>query len=363
MTNSDPPAFFVGTRKGLFQLARQKAGEWSPIGHDFVGDPVTQLLHDARDGSLYAALNLGHFGPKLHRLAPGASEWEEIACPAFEESDGASVKEIWALEAGGTDQSGRLWAGTIPGGLFRSDDSGASWELVRSLWDDPGRAKWFGGGADEPAIHSICVHPENSRELIVGVSCGGAWQSRDDGDSWQQVAHGMRAAYLPEEQRFEPDSQDPHMIVRCPAQPSELWCQHHNGIFKRSGDADWTEVTTAPVSAFGFGCVVHPTDSQRAWFVPGTSDQCRLPVDAAVVVQHTRDGGASFEVQREGLPQSHAYDIVLRHALAIDASGERLVFGSTCGGLWVTEDGGQRWQIQDLRLPPVYVVKWQHIER
>ena len=355
---SAAPTLLVGTRKGLFTLQNQGEGRWTPTRHDFVGDPVTQLLTDARDGARYAALNLGHFGPKLHRLAPGADAWEEISCPAFPEGEEACVQELWALESGGADQPGRLWAGTIPGGLFRSDDHGQSWELVRSLWDHPGRAKWFGGGADEPAIHSICVHPQRSTEIVVGVSCGGAWLTRDDGASWEQIAHGMRADFLPEEQQFEPDSQDPHLIVRCPAQPDRLWTQHHCGIFRKDGDAAWEEITTAPVSAFGFAVAVHPQDPDRAWFVPAVKDQCRVPVDAKVVVQRTNDGGQSFEVQSDGLPQSHAYDLVFRHALAIDASGDRLAFGSTTGGLWLTQNGGDRWEQQALRLPPVYVVKW-----
>ena len=202
------------------------------------------------------------------------------------------------------------------------------------------------------------VHPQRSTEIVVGVSCGGAWLTRDDGASWEQIAHGMRADFLPEEQQFEPDSQDPHLIVRCPAQPDRLWTQHHCGIFRKDGDAAWEEITTAPVSAFGFAVAVHPQDPDRAWFVPAVKDQCRVPVDAKVVVQRTNDGGQSFEVQSDGLPQSHAYDLVFRHALAIDASGDRLAFGSTTGGLWLTQNGGDRWEQQALRLPPVYVVKW-----
>ena len=56
------------------------------------------------------------------------------------------------------------------------------------------------------------------------------------------------------------------------------------------------------------------------------------------MVARTRDGGESFEVLRRGLPQRHAYDLVWRHALEVDASGERLAFGSTTGGLWISED-------------------------
>ena len=38
---------------------------------------------------------------------------------------------LWELAPG--PQPGRLWAGTIPGGLFRSEDGGQSWELMRGL--------------------------------------------------------------------------------------------------------------------------------------------------------------------------------------------------------------------------------------
>ena len=71
-----------------------------------------------------------------------------------------------------------------------------------------------------------------------------------------------------------------------------------------------------------------------------------------------RDGGRSFELLRNGLPQRHAYDLVWRHALAIDGEGERLAFGSTCGGLWISEDGGESWTMPEARLPPVAAVRF-----
>ena len=58
-----------------------------------------------------------------------------------------------------------------------------------------------------------------------------------------------------------------------------------------------------------------------------------------MVVARTRDGGRSFEVLREGLPQRHAYDLVFRHALDVDETGTRLAFGSTTGSLWESVNG------------------------
>lgn len=85
-------------------------------------------------------------------------------------------------------------------------------------------------------------------------------------------------------------------------------------------------------------------------------DEQRVPVDAAVVVARTRDAGASWQVLREGLPQRHAYDIVLRHALAVDDTGQRLAFGSSTGSLWISDDAGDHFACVSTHLPPIYGV-------
>jgi hypothetical protein len=263
------------------------------------------------------------------------------------------------LEAGGADEPGLLWAGTIPGGLFRSADRGATWELVRSLWDRPERREWFGGGAVQPGIHSICVDPRDGRRLTLGVSCGGVWHSADGGKSWENRARGMFAAYMPPQRREDPNIQDPHRVVQCAAAPEVLWAQHHNGVFRSTdGAASWQEVPEVPPSVFGFAVAVHPGDPDTAWLVPAVKDECRIPVDGKLVVTRTRDGGKSFEVLGRGLPQEHAYDLVYRHGLDVDATGRRLIFGSTTGGLWASEDGGDSWQCVSERLPPIYCARF-----
>ena len=170
----------VSTRKGLFTLERGAAG-WKICRSSFVGDNVTLAMHDRRNGDLFAALNHGHFGVKLHRSRDGGSTWSEIAAPKYPEKpegykphtpvEGVpvewSLKLIWALEAGGEAEPGVIWCGTLPGGLFKSEDSGETWSLNRPLWDDPRREQWFGGGAEQPGIHSICVDPRNAQHVKI----------------------------------------------------------------------------------------------------------------------------------------------------------------------------------------------------
>lgn len=356
----------VATRKGLFTVERRGGAHgprWEVTDIALSAQPISALLDDPRDGTLYAALNLGHFGVKLRRSENGGRDWTECAVPVYPKADdaatGTSLVMIWILEGAGPDQPGALWAGTLPGGLFRSDDRGDSWRLVESLWNDPLRTEWVGGGADHPGIHSVCVDPRDSRHVTIGISCGGVWDSRDNGATWSLEGRGMYAEYMPPDKRDYPNTQDPHRLVQCPSDPNGCWVQHHNGIFfSMDGGKTFRSCENALPSKFGFAVAVHPRDPKTAWFVPAVKDETRVPVDGRVVVSRTRDGGETFEVLGNGLPDKHAYDLTFRHCLDIDASGDRLVFGTTTGSLWITEDQGDHWQTISEHLPPVYAVRF-----
>ena len=350
----------VATRKGLFEL-RGADASLEITGRWFLGEPVTAVLRDSRERVIYAALDLGHFGSKLHRSDDDGVSWREVAVPTFAGVSGdppPALAMIWILEAAPAAAGGGLWAGVIPGGLFSSSDKGESWTLNRGLWDEPLRAEWFGGGFDQPGLHSISFDPRDGRKVAVGVSCGGAWLSEDGGETWRVSTEGMWADYLPPADRENPATQDPHRIVRCAATPDVLWTQHHNGVF-RSGDGglSWREIAVAP-SSFGFAVAVHPADPDTAWFAPATSDQKRYPVDGRFLLARTRDGGATFERLAAGLPDHESYDLVYRHGLDVDDTGARLAVGSTTGALWVSDDAGDRWTCVNAHLPPIHAVRW-----
>jgi hypothetical protein len=363
--------FLVGTHKGLFRCERDGAGHWGITRSWLLGDPVNLVLPEPGGRRIHAALDLGHFGVKLRRSEDGGETWAEAVVPAyppkpegFEDRDPMrgldipwSTRLIWSLEVG---CPGELWCGTLPGGLFRSTDGGETWELIRSLWDDPRRQKWVGGGYDFAGIHSILVDPRDPHHVTIAVSCGGVWTTRDSGSTWELIGEGLRNAYMPPGMEGDPLAQDAHRVVQCPAHPDRLWMQHHNGIFlSDDGGAHWRELTDVPPSSFGFAVVVHPEDPDTAWFVPATKDEQRFPVDARLVATRTRDGGRSFQVLDRGLPQVPAYDLIYRHALDLSGDGQRLAFGSTTGSLWVSEDQGDTWQTVSNHLPPIACVRFE----
>lgn len=362
-TPATPDTLLAASRKGLFVLQHASAG-WRIVAHHFAGDAVSQLLVDPRDGAWFAALNLGHFGVKLRKSTDRGASWVELAAPAFppKPSDGPladdptpwNVELIWSLAAGGADEAGVLWAGGLPAGLFKSSDGGASWSLNRPLWDEPRRRLWMGGGYDHAGIHSVRVDPRDARHLTLGISCGGVWQTRDGGASWALTASGMKADYLPAEAADDGNTQDPHGLVQCAAQPDVLWLQHHCGIYRSTdGGLQWQAIAAPQPSGFGFAVACDPHNPLRAWFAPAQADAQRYPVDGRMVVTRSDDGGASFRAFGAGLPQCDAYHLVYRHALIVAADGRTLAMASTTGGLWTSADAGESWACVSRDLPPV----------
>ncbi len=360
----------LGTRKGLFVLERSR-GKWKQVRLAHAGVPVSYAMLDPRNERLWACLDHGHWGQKLQRSDDMGETWEEVPAPVYPEGEvlkggePATLKYLWTMSAGGADEPDRLYIGTEPGGLFKSDDNGSSFELVESFWNHPSRlagdegeefAGWFGGGRDNPGIHSVVVDPRDSKRLWIGISCAGVFETTDGCETWAIRNKGMTAPFLPDpppEVGF-----DPHLVVPCPANPDVLWQQNHAGVYRSSdGGKLWEDVSQegGPVY-FGFGVCVDEKDPDTAWVLPADGDERRMAIDGALCVCRTEDGGKSWTRLCEGLPQESAHDLVLRHAF--DLAGDRLAFGSTSGNVYASENRGEAWFPIGHHFPQVYSARF-----
>ena len=153
----------VATRKGLFELS-SRGGEWNVDAVHFVGEPVTATLHDPANDRAIAALRMGHFGVKLRVSADRGKNWEEVASPAYppkpegiEDTNSWTLDQVWIFEGFHPKQPQSLWAGTNPGGLFRSDDGGRVLGLSKAFNSPNARSGRCGYAI--PGSHSICVPP------------------------------------------------------------------------------------------------------------------------------------------------------------------------------------------------------------
>lgn len=392
-----PDMILLGTRKGIVIYDRSGSA-WRPRPVLHEGIPVCYAARDARDGTLWASLDHGHWGPKLARSRDGGRSWEDtlsikypegaryivkyLPAPDFDpeaptgepEYRNASVLKIWNIEFGSSNQPGRLYAGTIPGGLFFSDDGGDSWELNRPLWNHESRGgdlfagdassenHWQGTpasidyGVFEPGIHSIVVDPRDPDHIYIAASTVGVLETTDGGKTWLGRNKGMTMDYMPD---AEADwGHDPHFMAGSREQPDCLWQQNHCGVFySDDGARSWRKVSNPGTGVhFGFPIAVDARNGRTAWVLPARGDSKRMAIDGGLFVARTSDGGQSWQAFREGLPQENAHDIVLRHAL--DVADEHLCFGSTTGNVYLSADRGESWQCLGNNLPPVYSVRF-----
>jgi len=90
---------------------------------------------------------------------------------------------VWAIAIDPNDAS-VLYAGTgAPSRavLCKSTDAGESWTRL------PVELPEFCSGVNRPRLLTICVDPDDSRQVWFGVEEGGVWRSFDAGASWLRV--------------------------------------------------------------------------------------------------------------------------------------------------------------------------------
>ncbi|MSO72289.1 MAG: hypothetical protein EXQ84_01585 [Rhodospirillaceae bacterium] len=129
---------YVASRKGLLIYERGAKAGWRHATTAFRGSPVTMVLASRDNRTIFAGLNLGHFGTKLHRTTDDGASWTELPAPSFPKVEGGdkdakapAVSAIWSMEWAGKDKPGALWLGTAPAALFHSSDNGGdAWTLL-----------------------------------------------------------------------------------------------------------------------------------------------------------------------------------------------------------------------------------------
>jgi len=190
----------VGTKRGLFLLESGKQRKnWKVSGPFLKGWSVPYAMIDTRGRPrLHASASHYAFGstaysadiagrkftaaeqpPEFPKLNPKAAKFvKQYGLP--------NPKDIWIITPGHQKQKKVLYAGTSPAGLFRSEDSGKTWEPVEALNRHRSRKDWSPGAGGQ-ALHSIQVDPDDPNRMYVAISAAGAFRTDDGGRKWKSI--------------------------------------------------------------------------------------------------------------------------------------------------------------------------------
>ena len=365
-----PHTLWIATRKGAFMLRGDASRRtWKLSGPQFLGHVLHHIVQDPRDPKVVLmAAKTGHLGPTMYRSTDRGKKWTEVKQPpAFrkaEEGEKArSVDAVFWLTPGHKKEKGVWYAGTVPAGLFRSEDGGDHWEPVAGFNDHPMQPQWAPGMATPGGeiLHSILIDPRDPKHIYFGISIGGIFESTDGGNDWKPMNKGVEADFLPDPSvEF---GHDPHCVAMHPLDPDRMYHQNHCGIYRIDRPSrEWTRIgKTMPkkIGDIGFPIVLHPRDPDTAWVFPmdGTSVWPRTSIDGKPAVYVTRNGGKTWQRQDKGMPKSQAWFTVYRQAMCADAEKKvGLYFGNTQGEVWASTNEGESWKCIAKNLPQILAV-------
>jgi photosystem II stability/assembly factor-like uncharacterized protein len=310
--------------------------------------------------AILACTNNWVYGASLHRSADDGASWERSEGLGLPEDSGLTLEKTWHVEPGHASQPDTLWLGAAPGALFRSDDSGASWQPVGGILEHPTRERWM-PGAGGMCCHSISLDRNDPQRLYVGISAAGVFRTDDGGESWSPMNKDVAADFMPDDP-YPEVGQCVHKLLVHPEQPERLWQQNHCGVY-RSDDRgeNWERLDGNGLpSDFGFALAIHPRDPDTAWVVPEEGAENRVTCDGKLGVYRTRDAGASWELRPA---YEEAWVAILRENGASDTFDPVGVYvGTQSGSIFVSADEGESWVEAARHLPPVLsveVAEWE----
>ena len=324
---------WVGTRKGITVLERESGGDgWREAGHMLTDKHISAIHQEPESGLFFA----GAFRGGLHVSADRGATWEA-------REDGLISNDVYSIASCRNNGRIRLYAGTEPAQLFCSDDLGEHWTELPALRSVPSVPDWsFPVPPHIAHAKHLNFDPYDPDTVYVCVEVGGLLKSTDRGESFEE----LRGIY-----------EDAHRLVIHPEDSERLYVVTGRGLYvSEDGGKNFEERISRP-SQYGDypdGCVLHPEKPDlmflsAAQYNPG---QWRKTGSAGARISRSKDGGRTWEILRNGLPDRLQASI---EALCLEAAGDDVsVFAATTNGdVYCSDDAGDNWSIIASGLAPI----------
>ena len=242
-------------------------------------------------------------------------------------------RRIWDGDARATaiGPDGKLYLGTEPAMVFRSDDRGGTWTRLDKIDELPTREKWyFPGPPRQPHVRSIDFLPGISGSVLVGVEVGGVLLSEDNGDNWAEMNNGVNV--------------DVHTVRPDPMHPGRLVAATGEGLYVSEDNGDsWKHITEGIGQGYTVGMHINPDRGGEILIATG-----QRPPGLAARVYHSVDGGSSWnQVLDPILPELYERVPVVFFAQ---------------GGAWIATEKGQVYRADAGQLDGDAAGSWSLVE-
>lgn len=288
-----------------------------------VEDGRTELVLEEKGGrclavdpSDYEILYVGTDDAGVFKSGDSGKSWERLS--------GIDHPRITAIAVSPVD--GAVYAGTEPSSLFVSRDGGASWRELEGMKNLPSAPTWsFPPRPWTSHVRAMALSHKDPDLILVGIELGGVVRSTDGGDTWQDQRPGA-----------QPDC---HALATHPVAPDIVY-EAAGGGFAESRDFGdtWEGMDEGLGHRYTWGLAVDGSDTELVHLSAATGPgraHGSGPSDAAI---YRRRGGGSWEPILEHLSG-------FPYALAVDPDAPgSLYVGFGDGGITGTPGPEAEWQ-------------------
>ncbi len=325
----------VGTREGAVAIERDLPGAaWRVANRAVTDKHISAIIKEPESGLIVA----GAFKGGVIVSADQGKTWEA-------RNNGMTQDDVYSLAAKNFNGRVRLFAGTEPAHLFVSDDLGLNWTELANLRSVPSVAKWsFPAPPHIGHVKHINFDPENPNTIYAAIEVGALLRSTDGGEQWEELG----AADLYE---------DVHRLMIHPSNGKFLYAVTGRGLYASSqAGARWEQWTKREDEIGGYpdGLVFRPSDPKLMFMTaaqdaPGTWRPSHF---AGARISRSKDGGRSWEILKNGLPDRLQASI---EAFCLEESGSatEIFAATTAGEILHSNDLGDSWKVIVKGLAPI----------
>ncbi len=326
---SQPHTFYMGAAGGGVWKTLNAGHTWSNVSDGFfntasigavavsLSDP--NVVYAGTGESPIRGVTTSH-GDGVYKSTDAGKTWSHVGLEATRQISKVRIHprnpDVVYVAA-----QGNPWGANPERGVYRSQDGGASWQLVLEVDDDTGAVDL--SISSNPRILYAAMWDHRRRPWFVrsGGPGSGLYKTVDGGDTWDRLENGLPR--LTGKIGVSVSGADPERVYAI--------VEAEEGGLYRSDDAgqSWRRLnSTRAIQA-------------RAWYynhiVADTVDENTVWV-LNVPLMKSIDGGKTFEAVKTPHGDHHDH--------WIDPEDPRIMINGNDGGATVTLDGGDTWSTQ-----------------
>lgn len=329
---ADPSVWYVAAGSGNLWKTSNRGITWKPVFDRQASYSIGAVTIDPHNpetvwvgtGENVSGRHVG-WGDGIYRSRDGGKSWQNMGLKKSEHIGKILVdprnSEVVLVAA-----EGPLWSSGGERGVYKTQDGGASWELVLAIDENTGVTDLEFDPTNPDVVYAAAYQRRRKTwALMAGGPQSGIYKSTTNGATWHQVTTGLPKGDMGK-----------IGLAVTPADPNLVYAtieanEQEKGLYRSTDKGESWEKRSSYTSG-GTG----PHYYQEIEASPDNPD---LIYQMDVFLHVSRDGGKHFDYLTTGR-EKHSDN----HALWIDPTNGQHLIAGTDGGLYETFDEGAYWR-------------------